>query len=61
MKLRPKPNTECAVRNIGWVCRVGAGVHGRGPWGAMCVMAKVGEAALERMIRGVEINPQSSY
>ena len=32
-----------------------AGVSGGGPWDALCVMAKVGEAALERTIGRAEI------
>jgi hypothetical protein len=36
-------------------------VCGGGPWGAMCVMAKVEEAALERTSGGREITPQSDY
>ena len=44
-----------------WGHQMRSGVCGGGPWGAVCVMAKVGEAALERTSGGGEITPLSCY
>ena len=60
-KLTPKQNTKHTVLSIACGCKIRSGVCGEGPWCIACVMARLGEAALERTCGGGELTPKTEY